>query len=46
MEDLDKALAMVAQGASLRKAAEEFGISHSRIRYEREKRLRKDSVTN
>jgi DNA invertase Pin-like site-specific DNA recombinase len=39
-EDLDKALAMVAAGASLRDAAKEFGISHSRIRYERLKRQR------
>lgn len=37
-QDLDGALAMVASGASLRTAAKEFGISHSRIRYEQQKR--------
>jgi transposase len=35
---------MVAQGASLRKAAEKFGISHSRIGYERKKRLSKSAA--
>jgi DNA invertase Pin-like site-specific DNA recombinase len=43
-EDLDKALVMVAQGASLRKAGDEFGISHSRIRYEQQKRSRVGTV--
>jgi DNA invertase Pin-like site-specific DNA recombinase len=37
-EDLEGALAMVAAGASVRQAAREFGISHSRIRYEQKKR--------
>lgn len=37
-QDLNGALAMVASGASLRTAAREFGISHSRVRYEQQKR--------
>ena len=38
-EDLDKALAMVKAGASLRDAGKEFGISHTRVRHELKKRL-------
>ena len=38
LEALDGALARVSEGVSLREAAAEFGISHTRIRYEQRKR--------
>lgn len=39
-KDLQGALAMVAAGSSLRKAAREFGFSHSRLRLELQKGLK------
>ena len=40
-QDLEEALAMVADGASLRAAARKFGISHTHVRYEMEKTKRR-----
>lgn len=37
-QDLDGALALIASGTSMRRAAKEFGISYSRVRYEQQKR--------